>query len=238
LKCRCPKWPHTSHLDICNTSYGRKKGQESNWQFDSRPLKVGNQPVPSVCRWVATHRWKSLEESYNFASDLIIVVTYSQFDSNIRIFYVFLGFFRNTLKYFIQRPIFKPLYFYNDFLKILENTSFWAPLRNTRISYVTSMDLIQIRGRSRELWAPKVLGVQTEIVSKLLLRSHGTKSHSDVASVGERKEYYMGESGGFPRVRAVVSQVRPCCPWLAQRQKWSKMKTNQLTVGFDARPSS
>ncbi len=53
-----------------------------------------------------------------------IVVTYSQFDSNIRVFYVFLGFFRNTLKYFIQRPIFKPLYFYNDFFKILENTSF------------------------------------------------------------------------------------------------------------------
>jgi len=34
------------------------------------------------------------------------------------------GFFLNTLKYFIQRPIFKPLYFYNDFFKILENTSF------------------------------------------------------------------------------------------------------------------
>jgi hypothetical protein len=56
--------------------------------------------------------------------DLTIVVTYSQFDSNICVFYVFLGFFRNTLKYFIQRPIFKPLYFYNDFFKILENTSF------------------------------------------------------------------------------------------------------------------
>jgi hypothetical protein len=53
-----------------------------------------------------------------------IVVTYSQFDSNICVFYVFLGFFRNILKYFIQRPIFKPLYFYNDFLKILENTFF------------------------------------------------------------------------------------------------------------------
>jgi hypothetical protein len=76
--------------------------------------------------------------------DWIIVVTYSQFDSNIRVFYVFLGFFRNTLKYFIQRPIFKPLYFYNDFLKILENTSFWAPLKNTCISYVTSMDWIII----------------------------------------------------------------------------------------------
>jgi hypothetical protein len=30
LKCRCPKWPRMSHLDICSPSYGRKKGRESN----------------------------------------------------------------------------------------------------------------------------------------------------------------------------------------------------------------
>jgi hypothetical protein len=42
LKCRCPKWPRIGHLDICSPSYGQKKGQESNCQFDSRPLKVGN----------------------------------------------------------------------------------------------------------------------------------------------------------------------------------------------------
>jgi len=60
-----------SHLDICNTSYGQKKGRESNWQFDSRPLKVENRPDSSVCRWSATHRWKTLKESYNFALDLI-----------------------------------------------------------------------------------------------------------------------------------------------------------------------
>jgi hypothetical protein len=59
--------------------------------------------------------------------------------SNIREFYVFLGFLKNTWKYLIQRPIFKPLYFYNVFLKILENTSFSAPSKNTRISYVTIM---------------------------------------------------------------------------------------------------
>jgi hypothetical protein len=35
LKCRCPKWPRMSHLDICSPSYGQKKGRESNWQFDS-----------------------------------------------------------------------------------------------------------------------------------------------------------------------------------------------------------
>jgi hypothetical protein len=70
LKSRCRKWPRMSHLDIC-TSYGKKKGRESNWQFNSRPLKVGNRPDPGVCRWSATHRWKALEESYKFALDLI-----------------------------------------------------------------------------------------------------------------------------------------------------------------------
>jgi hypothetical protein len=71
LKCRCRKWPCMSHSDIYSTSYGQKKGRESNWQFDSRPQKVGNRPDPSVCRWSATHCWKALEESYKFASDLI-----------------------------------------------------------------------------------------------------------------------------------------------------------------------
>jgi hypothetical protein len=32
-----------------------KESRESNWQFDSWPLKVGNRPDPSVCRWSARH---------------------------------------------------------------------------------------------------------------------------------------------------------------------------------------
>jgi hypothetical protein len=35
LKWKCRKWPCMSHSDIYNTMYVRKKGQESNWQFDS-----------------------------------------------------------------------------------------------------------------------------------------------------------------------------------------------------------
>jgi hypothetical protein len=65
-KRRCQKWACMIHLDIRNTSYGKKKGRESNWQFDSRPLKVGNRPNLDACRWSATHRWKALDESYNF----------------------------------------------------------------------------------------------------------------------------------------------------------------------------
>jgi hypothetical protein len=73
LKCKCRKWPRMSHLDICNTSYSKKKGRESNWQFDSRPLKVGNWPDPGVCRWSATHHWKALKGTYRFASNLISI---------------------------------------------------------------------------------------------------------------------------------------------------------------------
>jgi hypothetical protein len=62
-----------SHLDICNTSYDKKKGPELKWQFASRPLKVWNQPDPGVCRWSATHGWKALDEGYNFALDLIAI---------------------------------------------------------------------------------------------------------------------------------------------------------------------
>ncbi len=40
--------PKIGHLDICRPSYGQKKGRESNWQFDSRSLKVGNRPLPEV----------------------------------------------------------------------------------------------------------------------------------------------------------------------------------------------
>jgi hypothetical protein len=122
LKCRCPKWAHMNHLDICSTSYGQKKGWESNWQFDSRLLKVGNRPNLGVCRWSATHYWKAHEENYNF-----------------------------------------------------------------------SLDLILIRGLRWELWASKILRVQTRTVSRLLLGSPGTKSHLDVGHVGKRIEYYMGE---------------------------------------------
>jgi hypothetical protein len=73
LKCRCPKWPRMNHLDICSTSYGQKKGRESNWQFDSRPLKVKNQPDSRACKGSATHRWKALKQSYNFGLDLILI---------------------------------------------------------------------------------------------------------------------------------------------------------------------
>jgi hypothetical protein len=137
-KCRCQKWACMGHLDIYSTSYGKKKSRESNWQFDSRPLKVGNWPDPSACRWIVTHYWKALKESYKFASNLI-----------------------------------------------------------------------PIKGLNKELWFRKVSGVQTRIVSRLFLGSSKTKSHSDVSVAKRHREYYMGDGGDFPRIRAVVSLVSP-----------------------------
>jgi len=73
LKRRYRKWPRIGHLDICRSSYGQKKGRESNWLFDSRPLKVGNQCFPDLRMESAIRRWKDLDEGYNFGLDLVAI---------------------------------------------------------------------------------------------------------------------------------------------------------------------
>jgi len=54
---------------------------------------------------------------------------------------------------------------------------------------------------------PKASGVQIKTVSGLHFGSPEKKCHSDASATKRHKEYYMGESGGFPRVRAVVSPM-------------------------------
>jgi hypothetical protein len=73
LKRRCLKWARIAHLDIWNTSYGQKKGRESNCQFDSRPQNVGIRPDLLSCRGRARYCWKALDESYIFALDYIAI---------------------------------------------------------------------------------------------------------------------------------------------------------------------
>jgi hypothetical protein len=46
-----------------------KKGWESNFQFNSQPLKVDNCHDLLVCKWRATYHWKALNEGYNFVLD-------------------------------------------------------------------------------------------------------------------------------------------------------------------------
>jgi hypothetical protein len=51
----------------------KKKGRESNWQFDSRPLKVKNHPNFVGFRWCATYHWKTLSRGYNIVLNLILI---------------------------------------------------------------------------------------------------------------------------------------------------------------------
>jgi hypothetical protein len=46
--------------------------------------------------------------------------------------------------------------------------------------------------------------------------------------VESHKVYYKGEGGGFPQVRAVVSLVCPCCPWLVLAPKVLQLCTNHF----------
>jgi hypothetical protein len=92
-------------------------------------------------------------------------------------------------------------------------------LESFQRGYKIALDLIPIRGLNNKLWMHKVPGVQTGIVSRLLLGSPGKKCHSDVASAKSCREYYMGEGVGFPRVRAVVSQMSPRLPMACPNTK-------------------
>ncbi len=73
LECRCLKWACITYLNTSNTSYGQKRGRESNWQFDSQLLKVENRPDFLWCRWCATYCLKAPDEGYNFALDFISI---------------------------------------------------------------------------------------------------------------------------------------------------------------------
>jgi hypothetical protein len=56
-----------------NISYGQKKGQKSNYQLDSWPLKVRNGPNYLLFMWHATYFWKALNKGYNFVLNLISI---------------------------------------------------------------------------------------------------------------------------------------------------------------------
>jgi hypothetical protein len=78
-----------------------------------------------------------------------------------------------------------------------------------------------------------VAGVQTETILGLLLGSPEIKSHSDVGATERRKEYYMGEGGGFPRVRAVVSLVSSESPVACPSTKGApESELTNLLVGW------
>jgi len=52
-------------------------------------------------------------------------------------------------------------------------------------------------------------GSPNRTVLGLHFESPKKKNHLDASAAESCREYYMGEGGGFPQVRAVVSQVSP-----------------------------
>jgi hypothetical protein len=65
-------------------------------------------------------------------------------------------------------------------------------------------------------------GTPLGTISGFQLGSPGKKSHLDVASAERRREYYMGEGGGFPQVRAVVCLVVQSARGLSQHPRVSR----------------
>jgi hypothetical protein len=83
-------------------------------------------------------------------------------------------------------------------------------LRALDEGYNFGLDLIPIGGLHTKLWGAKVAGIPTLVISGLPFGPFGspeTKSHLDEGLAERCIVYYMGEGGGFPRVRAVLSLV-------------------------------
>jgi hypothetical protein len=84
--------------------------------------------------------------------------------------------------------------------------------KNLDEGYNFASNLISIGGLHKKLSSRKVVEVPTLAISKLPNGSLGTKNHLDEGAVKRCTIYYMGEGGGFPRVRAVVNLVSPRSP--------------------------
>jgi hypothetical protein len=56
----------------------------------------------------------------------------------------------------------------------------------------------------------------------------GEKNHLDVGFVASHRVCYKGEGGGFPQVKAVVSLVCSCCPWLVLAPRVLQLCTNHF----------
>ncbi len=71
------------------------------------------------------------------------------------------------------------------------------------------------------------------VVSGLLLGNPGTKSHLDVGATERHIEYYMGEGGGFLRIRAMMSLMSLELPVACPRTKGApESDLTNLLVGL------
>jgi len=113
--------------------------------------------------------------------------------------------------------------------KSQESTSSRPPNRECDTSLERSRRGLQVwfKLRRDQTWQSGVMSAQSPgtppgTISGLQLGSPGKKSHLDVVPEMWHREYYMGEGGGFPRVRAVVSLVVRSARGLSQHQRVSR----------------
>jgi hypothetical protein len=82
------------------------------------------------------------------------------------------------------------------------------------------------RRSAREIIGPQSHGNPVVGISGLPLGSPKTKCHLDVAPVENRKKYYKGEGGGFPKFGPWWILWIRICPWLILASKVFKLCTN------------
>jgi len=106
--------------------------------------------------------------------------------------------------------------------KSLESTSFRRRLKKCDTALESSWRELQLWFRPRpDLSLGRgAMSVQSPgTPTRDSFGTPGKKSHLDVASVESCWVYYMGEGGGFPRVRAVVSLVCKSARGLSQHPR-------------------
>ncbi len=114
-----------------------------------------------------------------------------------------------------------PIYLFSDNMR---HTIGKLSTRATILLYTTPRSKVC----SQSYGAPKLQESQLARFWDSHLGVLGQKSHLDVSPVERWSVYYKGEGGGFPQVRAVVSLVCPCCPWLVLAPKVLQLCTNHL----------
>jgi len=126
--------------------------------------------------------------------------------------------------------------------KSRKSTSFWHPNWKCNMALERSWRGLQLwfRPHCDQTLQSGVTSVQspgtpTGTISGFQLGSPGKKSHLDVVPKMWRIEYYMGEGGDFPRVRAVVSLVVQSARGLSQHPKGvPECELTTWVVCFDA----
>jgi hypothetical protein len=115
--------------------------------------------------------------------------------------------------------------------KSRESTSTWHPIWECNMALERSRQGLQLWFRPHcdqtlqlRVMAVKSSGSPTGTISGLHFASPKNLCHLDVASTASCREYNMGEGGGFPQVRVVVSLVSPsACGLSQQHPKVSQM---------------